>query len=242
MKIEGLTSPPPKSAARRGLKAHEERIPFGDAHLIRNRRGFRPCPWAFEVARFAPVRTTDRVLDLGCGGGVLLHALGQVHGETALRVGVELDGDAADQARRNLVGDPYGPAGIIRGDVRRLPLRPCFQLVVANPPFYPPGWGRQSADGATAAATHALHGGVREFLRAAGEALAPGGQVVVVYDADHLVRLLLAIADAKLTTRRLRFLDDDRGSPARVLALAGRDGAGLTVERLIFDLPNRGAP
>jgi len=223
------------------VRPHEERIVFGDRHLIRNKRGFRPCPWAFDLARFAPIRTTDRVLDLGCGSGVLLCAVGQVHGETTLRVGVELDEAAADQARRNLALDPFGPAGILRADIRGLPLRPQFQIVITNPPFYPAGWGRQSTDDATAAATHALHGNVGDFMQAASAALVPGGQVVVVYDAGQLPDLLLAMSGAKLTPRKLRFLDDDRGKPARVLLLAGRDGGGLIVERQTFTPPQGGA-
>jgi len=115
-------------------------------------------------------------------------------------------------------------------------------MVISNPPFYPAGWGRQSADRVTAAATHALHGDVRHFMSAAAAALAPGGQVVVVYDAGQLPHLLLAMADAKLTPRRLRFLDDDRGKPARVLVLAGRDGGGLTIERQAFAPNEGGAP
>ncbi len=224
------------------MYAHEERVQFGDGHLIRNKRGFRPCPWAFDLARFAPIRSTDRVLDLGCGGGVLLAAVGQVHGPTTLRIGVELDPDAVHQARRNLAMDAYGPAGVIRADVRSLPLRPQFQVVISNPPFYPAGWGRQSADRATAASTHALHGDVGHFMTAAAAALVPGGQVVVVYDAGQLSHLLLAMADAKLTPRRLRLLDDDRGKPARALVLAGRDGAGLAVERQAFAPTKGGDP
>ena len=224
------------------ILAHEERVSFGNGHLIRNKRGFRPCPWAFDLARFAPIRSTDRVLDLGCGGGVLLCAIGQVHGATALRVGVELDAAAAHQAHRNLALSPFGPCGIVQADVRKVPVRPQFQVVVTNPPFYPAGWGRQSADQATAAATHALHGDIDDFMGAAAAALAPGGQVVVVYDASQLPSLLLAMAGAKLTPRRSRFLDDDRGKPARVLLLAGRDGAGLTVERQPFSPTKGGAP
>ncbi|MCA9541380.1 MAG: hypothetical protein KC620_20915, partial [Myxococcales bacterium] len=51
---------------------------------------------------------------------------------------------------------------------------------------------------------------------------------------DHLPALLLAFCGAGLTVKALRFLDDDRGRPARVLALAGRDGAGLILDRLPF--------
>ncbi len=200
---------------------------FGDGHLIRARRGFRPCRWAFDVARFAPARAGDRVLDLGCGVGVLLCALRQLHPDLGACVGVEIDSAEVGRAARNLDGR------VVRGDVRALPVAPrAFDLVLANPPFYPAGWGRSSRG--REGATHALAGDVGDFAKAAEQALSPHGRVVFVYDAGHLTTLLLAFAGAGLTVRRLRFLDDDRRRPARVLALAGRDGGGLAVERLVF--------
>ena len=80
--------------------------------------------------------------------------------------------------------------------------------VVANPPFYPPGWGRaeQPAPGADTprAATHALHGDVADFSRAAARLLVPHGQAVFVFDADRLPALLLALDGAGLTCAALR--------------------------------------
>jgi tRNA1(Val) A37 N6-methylase TrmN6 len=203
---------------------------FGDGWIVRDKRGFAPCAWAFDLARFTPARPGDRVLDLGCGGGALLLALGQVHPDLGPRLGVELDPHAADQAARNarLAASAYA---VVRGDVRALPAAPrAFDLVVSNPPFYPAGWGRQSEDARVAGATHALAGDVGDFARAAAGALSPHGRAVFVYDAGHLPALLLALDAAGLTVRALRFLDDDRGLPARVLALAGR-GAGLVLDR-----------
>ncbi|MCA9547253.1 MAG: N-6 DNA methylase, partial [Myxococcales bacterium] len=106
----------------------------------------------------------------------------------------------------------------------------AFDLIVSNPPFYPTGWGRESADARAHRATHAVTGDVADFARAAAAALAPHGRVVVVFDAGQLTALLQAFAAAGLTPRALRFLVDDRGLPARVLALAGKDGPGLIVD------------
>lgn len=209
--------------------------PFGCGWMVRARRGFRPCPWAFDLARFAPVRAGDRVADLGCGNGVLLRALAEVHPHVGPRIGVELDVAAARRAQINARLDPAGPFGVVRADVRHLPLRPRFDLVLANPPFYPPGWGREATaegDGPQRAATHALHGDVADFARAAARLLVPHGQAVFVFDADRLPALLLALDGAGLTCAAMRFLDDDRGRPSRVLTIARRGGHGLLVERI----------
>lgn len=220
-------------ARRRGVSVHPDEVvePLGDGWQIRDKRGFRPCPWAFDLARFTPARGGDRVLDLGCGNGVLLRALGAVHPDLGLRVGVELAARASGQAARNAALDDHGGYGVVRADLRRLPLRPRFDLVVANPPFYPPGWGRRSARAAVDRSTHALHGDVADFTRAAARALLPHGQAIFVFDSDHLTALLLALSGAGLAPRAARFLDDDRGRPSRVLVRAGRGGAGLIVER-----------
>ncbi len=209
----------------------ERLVPFGEGWLLRDKGGFEPCPWAFDLARFTPARAKDRVLDLGCGGGVLLWALGQVHPDLGPRLGLELWPAYLSQARRNARLQGAQRVAFARADVRDAPIRPAFDLVVANPPFYPEGWGRESARGEVHRATHALHGDVGDFTRAAAQALAPHGRVILVYDAGRTAELLLAFAAAELVVRRLRFLYDDRGLPARVLAEAGRGGGGLTVER-----------
>ncbi len=222
------------AAAAAGLAvARTERVaPLGEGWLIHDKKGFQPCPWAFDLARFAPARPGDRVLDLGTGTGVLLAALHQVHPGLRALVGLELDARSADQARRNAALNGFADRAVFaRADVRAAPVPPrAFDLVVSNPPFYPAGWGRESRDGRVRQATHATAGDVGDFLRVAAGALAPHGRVVVVFDAGHLTALLRGFASAGLTVRALRFLVDDRGLPARVLALAGRDGGGLIID------------
>jgi tRNA1(Val) A37 N6-methylase TrmN6 len=210
--------------------------PFGAGWLIRDVRGFRPCPWAFDLADLVPLSPGDRVVDLGCGNGVIGCALFQAQPDLRLVLGVDLDRRALGQLRRNarLVDGGLALHGVA-GDVRAGPLAPrAFDLVVANPPFYPDGWGRRSTDPRQAARTHALHGDVADFAACAAAVLAPHGRCGMVFDAGHLPALLLALESAGLRTRSLTFLDDDRGRPSRVVAVAGRGTGGLQTARRPF--------
>ena len=225
------------AAAERGIPVHRgERVsPLGDGWLIHQRKGFQPCPWAFDLARFVPTRPGDRVLDLGCGTGALAWALAQVQPALRRVVGVELEPTALDQARRNALLAGHDHALVVRADVRTAPVVPrAWDVVVSNPPFYQAGSGRESAHRPSHGATHALDGDVADFAQAGARALAPHGRLAMVFDGGRTRELLLALADAGLTVRSMRFLDDDRGIPSRVLALAGHDGAGLTVDRKVW--------
>lgn len=216
--------------------ARDEKVePFGDGWLIRHKKGFTPCPWAFDLARFTPARPKDRVLDLGTGNGVLLSAMRQLYPDLGPALGLEIAPRIISQAHRNglLAGQPDQPGyAVFQADIRALPLPPrAFDLVISNPPFYPEGWGREGKHPEYAGATHALSGDIRHFAQAAAYALSPRGQAVFVFDAGHLTALLLAFEGAGLTVKALRFLDDDRGRPARVLVQAGKGGAGVQVDR-----------
>ena len=94
------------------------------------------------LGRFATLRRGGRVCDLGCGAGALPLLL--LARESSLDLsGVELDGEAAALARRNLAEN--GLSGVIRtGDLRRVREQfPAgrFDLVVSNPPYFPAGSG-----------------------------------------------------------------------------------------------------
>ena len=118
-----------------------------------------------------------RVLDLGSGCGVLglfagaaLPALG---GEVKRVTLVERDPDLAAFARFNAGRSPL-PVHVVEGDLREVALSE-HDLVVANPPFFAPGHGRDSRMDHKRFATHAHFGAVGAFISAARRVLTGSG-------------------------------------------------------------------
>lgn len=180
---------------------------------------------SLALGEFAALRPGDRVLDLGCGAGLLLLLCARRE-ENLTLTGVELDPHAAALARENLADN--GLAGeILTGDWGALDLPPA-DLVVANPPWYSVG---QRGDAARVEGRS-----LDELCRSAAKVLGHRGRFALVYPPGRLVELLCALRGAGLEPKRLRLC---RHSPDRVPYAAlieavkgGRPGLDILPDRL----------
>lgn len=89
------------------------------------------------LARIPGTRDARRVLDVGCGTGGYLAAWLQRHRD-ARGLGIELDADLADEARRQLEAAGVGRrAEVVVGDFTAMELRPgTFDLALLNNNLY----------------------------------------------------------------------------------------------------------
>ena len=130
---------------------------------------------ALALGEFATVRPRWRVCDLGTGSGALLLLLAR-RAEGLSLTGVERDPLAARTARDNLAANGL-PGELVLGDWREAPLPAgVFDLVVSNPPYFPPGSGRGNDP-----ARMELHGGLDELCAAAGRLLKNGGRFALCH-------------------------------------------------------------
>lgn len=94
------------------------------------------------LGAWAPVVGIKRVLDIGCGSGLLALMLAQRSHPVSHIDGVELDADAAQQAQENVAASPWADnIQIHHGDIvdwsRQQSQR--YDLIVSNPPYFEPG-------------------------------------------------------------------------------------------------------
>lgn len=171
------------------------------------RHGYRFSVDAVLAAHFAVPRLGSRVLDLGCGCGVIGLILAHRHPDVCI-IGLEMQEALAAAAEDNIRDNGLvDRCSVIRGDVRAIAamIRPeSVDLVVCNPPYQKEGGGRVNADDQAALARHELHGTIADFVRAAAFCLANRGRAVFVYPARRAITLLAALDGHNLAVKRLQ--------------------------------------
>lgn len=184
------------------------------------------------LARFATLPAGARVADLGSGCGTLGVLLCAAHPDCTV-TGVELDAAAHALALENIRENGLqARLTALHGDVRQLrALLPAasFDCVVANPPYFSVGSGKQAASVPSARSEQTLP--LDALCAAAAWLLRHGGRFFLVHRAERLCDLLCALRAAGLEPKRLRPVRSGAGA-ARLVLLEGRRGGrpGLTLE------------
>lgn len=195
------------------------------------------------LSRFATVHKGDRVLDLGCGVGVLSVLLAERCDGLTLD-GVEIVGEAAALAAQNL------HCNGLRGEVLCQDLRSAgwfpeghYDLIVSNPPYFPAGSGAV-AKGALAGARSELTCTLEELCRAAAPRLKTGGRFALVCRTERLTDLMVALRACDLEPKRLQMIQYNTQKPPKLFLMeAIRQGRpGLRVEAAAFLAPDKIGP
>ena len=187
------------------------------------------------LADFVNTSGAARGVDLGCASGAI--ALLLLARSPALHMtGLELLPDAAALARENLEKNGLADRGeIIAGDIRRhraLFRAGSFDLVAANPPYYPAGSGSLPRDGGRAAARGETACSLDDVCAAAAFLCRTGGSFSLVYKPERLSELLCAMSAHAIEPKRLRLVCNRAGDAPGLVLVEGRRGGkpGLRIE------------
>lgn len=196
---------------------------------------FRPSTDTFLLGGFPVLRRGEQVCDLGAGTG-LLGALLLTREPSLTVTGLELQEDACRLARRTAQRSGWQERLLCRqGDLRLredLPPMGRFDLVVSNPPYFPPKAGRVSPQETRSVARSEVVCTLEDVCRAAGWLLRWGGRFCVVFPTERLAELLEMARRFGLEPKRLRLVQHDAvGVPGLVLLECRRGGKpGLRAE------------
>ena len=226
---------------------HWEALCHGGYHFVYDDALFRPGTDTFLLSSLPRLKPGLRVMDLGCGTGLLGLLLLQRQPGLAV-TGIDIQPAAIRLAEKaavenGLTGRLSLQAADLR-DVKALFPTGSFDLAVCNPPYYPCASGALSGDDARRTARSEADCTLEDICRAASYLLRWGGSFCLVHKPERLTDLLCALRENGLEPKRLRFVCKTAGSaPSLVLAEARRGGRpGLTIEEPLILQTADGAP
>ena len=217
--------------------------------ILQAKDGFRFGADAVLLADYAVVRPSDRVLDLGCGNGILPILLAARSGSRAI-TGLEIQKESADLARRSVAYNGLEDRiDIVEGDIREAVscFGPAsFDVIVSNPPYMTAGHGKLNPDPQTAIARHEICCTLEDLTKAAAALLRVGGRLYLVHRPFRLAEILDVLREHRLEPKRMRLVYPFLHSGANlVLIEAVRGGkARLTVEPplIMYESPGTYTP
>jgi len=221
------------------IKEHETIDTFlnGRLRIIQSRQGYRFSVDALLLAEFVSIKSEDFVVDLGAGCGIISLFLASER-EVGFIVGLELQGELASQAKRNVVLNEFqNKIATIQGDLRHLPMAPGFaHVVVCNPPFRKEKSGRINPDFSKAIARHELAVSLDDIVAAGKVLLKPGGRLALIYPANRLTEVFAKMRIQELEPKRLQIVFPDSASHAKLAMIEGRlqGKSGLKILPPIF--------
>jgi tRNA1Val (adenine37-N6)-methyltransferase len=213
----------------------ETTIFHGRFQCVQPRSGFRFSVDSLILAWFAlRNRGGHPFCELGAGSGIVSALLAR--GGMCGGVAVEMDPTMLECLSLTL--DEHGLLGSVAPcphDLRELPGTlegGSFQVVVANPPYFPLGEGRVDAQAAEAPARHEFTCTMTDVLAATRYLLPSRGRVFLIYPVLRLSECLCALPAHKLVPTRLQLVHPrlEKRASHFLLEAAKSEGPELVVE------------
>ena len=133
------------------------------------------------LGAWANIGNCKRILDIGCGSGLI--SIMAAQRSAANITGVEIDCEAAIQARVNVERSPWKERiEIINEDILKFQSAELFDAIVSNPPFFMSSL--KCPDNARSLARHDASLPCSALMQCAKELLCDGGTLSVIIPAD----------------------------------------------------------
>lgn len=201
----------------------------GRLKIFQKRHGYRFSVDSILLGTFAAQRASGTIADLGTGSGILPVILFK-HNDVEKIVGIEVQQELARLAQKNITYNAgEDKVTIIRADIRELrnTFQPgTFDMVISNPPFYPPKTGRINPDSQKAVSRHELHGTLADFTAVSSYLLKLSGRFVTIYPCSRIADLIDEMRKVAIEAKTLQFIHPTLKDPANLILVEGIKGAG----------------
>lgn len=201
----------------------------GRIRCMQHSRGYRFSLDAVLLGNFISIRPAEKILDLGCGSGIIALILAYRWPACQL-TGLEIQPDLVKLARENVAQNKMQERiGILQGDLRQIHKTfnaGQFDCLVSNPPYRKTGTGRMNIEPEQLVARHESTADVASVVNAAAWALKNKGRAAFIYPAVRGATILYELKKRGLEPKKMQTVYSYPGGPAKLLLIEALKGGG----------------
>ncbi len=185
----------------------------------------------FVLCSHVPVpRAGNRILDIGCGCGVMPAVLGFCYPETFI-TGIEIQKSLAKLAQKNIITNRLeNCVTIINSDIKILDSRSAgglFDFVISNPPYKKNNTGRLNPDHSKAIARHEILLDINTLACKSAELLKHEGRLIIIFPFERLSDLEHAVLSYNIFPEWIRFVHTSKKeNPKRIIFCGQKNRSG----------------
>ncbi|HHY63878.1 MAG TPA: tRNA1(Val) (adenine(37)-N6)-methyltransferase [Clostridiaceae bacterium] len=201
-----------------------EDLQLNGLFILQKKDSFRFGMDAVLLSNFVTAGKGKNVLDLGTGTGIIPILL-SAKTKAGKIVGIEIQQEMADMARRSVEGNDLGDRiEIVKGDIRKavsLFGKSSFDVVVTNPPYTRVGSGFINPGDAKAISRHEIFCTLEDILKISAEILKPSGEFFMVHRPERLADIIDGMREVNLEPKILRLVCARVGKEPSLLLVKG---------------------
>lgn len=200
-------------------------LQFAGLQLIQSEKVLKFGTDSVLLASFIRLNRREKLVDLGTGTGILPVLLsGRVQAEM---VGIELQPEAAELARRNVRLNGLERVHIVQGDLKNAAeLVGQADVVCCNPPYDKPLAGRMKEQPELRIARYEIACTLEDVVKSAASLLSTGGRFYMVHRACRLAEIIFCLKTHRLEPKVLRTIcKHAQAEPRYILIQATKDAA-----------------
>lgn len=164
---------------------------------------------AVLLSDFAKIKPGEKVLDLGCGNGIIPILL-EAKNENIHVTGLEIQEEMAQMARRSVLHNSQEhQIDIVTGDIKEAASTfgsVSFDVITTNPPYMLGGHGLQNAEESKSIARHEVLCSLKDILEQSAKILGDKGRFYMVHRPFRLAEILSQMVTAGIEPKRMRLV------------------------------------
>jgi len=205
----------------------------GRIRCVQHRKGYRFSLDAILLGNFISLRADEKILDLGCGSGIVSLILAYRYPSCQI-TGLEIQADLALLAQKNVAANDWQERiAILQGDLRQIEKQlPAgrYDCLVSNPPYRKTGSGRVNIETEQFLARHEKMADVESVVKAATWSLKNKGRAAFIYPAVRTATVFYEMKKQGLEPKRMQTVYSYPGSPATLVLVEAVKGGGEELE------------